>query len=150
MGYANGTTVSIGRSKMEIEKILQKYHATAFGTYQEDDRALVQFKIMGRSFQIGLPLLPLADFMETPTGRSRTERQALETQEKETRRRWRAVCLVLKAKLELIETGSSSVDAEFFPYLVLPDGETVQDKLMPHVESLISGKDLGKLLAPPK
>jgi len=137
--YASNTRVPVSRSKAEIESILQRYNATAYGHFQDSDKALVQFKMEGRSFQIAMPLPPLDDFKVTGSRRKRSDNAAMELREKEIRRRWRAVCLVLKAKLELIECGISSVDAEFFPYLVLPGGGTIQDVLLPHMDALAQG-----------
>jgi hypothetical protein len=45
----------------------------------------------------------------------------------EERRRWRAMLLVIKAKLEIVATGSSSFEREFLADILLPDGSTVGD-----------------------
>ena len=41
MAYARGTTVSIARSKEEIERVLARYGADSFGYATEGNRALV-------------------------------------------------------------------------------------------------------------
>jgi hypothetical protein len=47
--------------------------------------------------------------------------------EAEWRRRWRAHVLLLKAKLEFIEGGDTTLETEFLTYAVLPSGQTVGD-----------------------
>ncbi|MEO7260276.1 MAG: hypothetical protein ABI047_03300 [Jatrophihabitantaceae bacterium] len=48
MSYAEGTTVSIERSQMEIATMIRKYGAQSFGTGWNAGHALVTFKT-GRS-----------------------------------------------------------------------------------------------------
>jgi hypothetical protein len=44
--------------------------------------------------------------------------------EQACRRRWRALALVIKAKLEAAEAGITEFEAAFLAHIVLPDGET--------------------------
>jgi hypothetical protein len=44
-----------------------------------------------------------------------------------TRQRWRALALVIKAKLEVVESGISIFEDEFMANIVLPGGDTVGD-----------------------
>jgi len=45
--------------------------------------------------------------------------------EQASRERWRQIVLLLKAKLELVRLGVSTVEKEFMADMVLPNGETV-------------------------
>ncbi len=49
--------------------------------------------------------------------------------ESEERRRWRAQLLLIKAKLEMIATGETTVEREFLADMVLPDGGTVSTRI---------------------
>jgi hypothetical protein len=51
------------------------------------------------------------------------------------RQRWRALLLVIKAKLEAVQGGITEFDAEFLPHIVLPDGQTVGDWIIPQVNT---------------
>lgn len=53
----------------------------------------------------------------------------------ELRRRWRAPALVIKAKLEAVESGIRTFDEEFVADTVLPDGRTVAQWLLPQVDA---------------
>lgn len=62
----------------------------------------------------------------TPTGRrTRSDDAAEKAWEQATRQRWRALHLVVKAKLEAVESGITVFDDEFLAHIVLPDGGTV-------------------------
>jgi hypothetical protein len=78
-------------------------------------------------------------FTETPTGRERSERTVQEEYEKEERRMWRAVTLVIKAKLEAVESNITTFDQEFLPFIVMPDGRTIAEILVPQLPALIGG-----------
>lgn len=54
--------------------------------------------------------------------------------EQACRQRWRALLLVVKAKLEAIETGIATFDGEFMANIVLPGGGTVGDWMTPQIE----------------
>lgn len=69
--------------------------------------------------------------------------RAAEWVEAELRRRWRAQLLLIKAKLETIAMGASSVEREFLADMLMPDGKTVGQRAIPALaESYASGKAL--------
>ena len=71
----------------------------------------------------------------TPTrGTIRSPAQQEEAYEQAVRQRWRALALVVKAKLEAVEAGISIFEREFFSDIVLPDGRTVGEYVLPQVE----------------
>jgi hypothetical protein len=51
--------------------------------------------------------------------------------EAEERRRWRAQLLLVKAKLEMIATGDSTVEREFLADMLMPNGKTVGSQALP-------------------
>lgn len=135
MTYAKNTTVSVERSKAEIERTLQRYDADAFGVFNERHRALLQFQISNRMVQIELPLPDRDDpeFTHSQRG-AREPHVAAQHWEKACRQRWRALALVVKAKLEAVASGISTVEQEFLAWTVLPGGRTVSQQLLPHIE----------------
>lgn len=100
--YAADTTVSVDRSKQEIERILQRYGASEFASGWRIDKAMMQFRMKDRIVRFVLAL-PQKDEFKTTSGkfpRRRTENQMLGAMEQAQRQRWRALALAIKAKLE--------------------------------------------------
>lgn len=131
--YAEGTQVSTERSRAEIEKLLRKYAATGFMYAWQDLRVVIGFELFGRAirFELPMPDPTSAEFWETPTGKKRTEAAALQALEQETRRRWRALFLAIKAKLETVASGIATFEDEFLSYIVTTDGRTVGEHVRP-------------------
>ena len=135
--YAQNTSVSSELSRLEIEKTLIRYGATGFAYATETGRAMIGFKLQGRQVRFILPLpdINADDFRFTPARRTRrSEKAQFDAREQECRRCWRALLLVVKAKLEAIETGISTFDSEFMANIVLPGGQTVGDWMEPQIE----------------
>ena len=134
--YATGTTVPISKSRDEIEKTLTRYGATAFAYGWDDDRGLasVQFAMQGRQVRLMIPTPNMADAYRTPTGQRRSEGAAQSAHEAAKRQRWRAMLLIVKAKLEAVESGIVSFEQEFLAHMVLPTGATVYEDLAAPVE----------------
>ena len=129
MTYAAKTTVPSGQSKVEIEATVARYGATDYGYMVSPDRAAVAFAIDGRQVRITIPLPDRRDRAFTHHSRgARTASAAAEQYEQAVRQKWRALNLVVKAKLEAIEAGIATFEEEFYAYLVLPDGQTIWEQ----------------------
>ena len=135
--YAESTTVPSDRSRAEIEKTLARYGATTFQYGWQQDRAAIGFVMSGRQIRFILPLPDRENpgFTRTPTGKSRTATAAEAAYEQAVRQRWRALALMVKAKLEAVASGIVTFEEEFLPHTVLPSGRTVAQEIMPAVES---------------
>lgn len=134
--YAERTEVPSDRSRGEIEKTLKRYGATQFAYGWDRTGAAIAFVAHGRQIRFTLPL-PDPDerqFTRTPTGRPRSSAQADAEYERAVRQRWRALSLVVKAKLEAVEAGIAVFEDEFLAYTVLPGGETVGHAIAPRIE----------------
>lgn len=145
--YAKTTQVSTGKSQEEIRKTLKRYGATAFAYMEADSGAMVEFAARGRRirFIVELPDPQGREFTRTPTGRERTPKQAEEHYEQAVRQRWRALALVIKAKLEAVEANIVSFEAEFLAHTVLPSGRTVADEIGPQVEAAYADGEVRRL-----
>lgn len=53
--------------------------------------------------------------------------------EQACRQRWRALNLAVKAKLEAVSSGIASFEEEFLAHIVLPNGKTVGNLLVPQL-----------------
>lgn len=148
--YAEDTSVSTERSRGEIEVTLTRYGADQFMYGWDRDQAVVQFRMEGRHVRFLLPLPDKAssEFTLTPSRKySRTEVDALKAWEQACRQRWRALALVVKAKLEAVETGITTFDDEFLAHLVLPDGTTVGQFLGPQIDAAYESGTMPSMLA---
>lgn len=146
MAYAADTTVTIARSKEEIEKIVTRYGATAFMIGWATGGAAVRFDMRGRRIQFLLHLPDPDSFRSTPSGQSRSASAAKVAADKEHRRLWRALALVIKAKLEAVESGIVTFDQELGMHFVLPNDQTVYDAVRPGIEAAYERGDMTPLL----
>lgn len=134
--YAENTSVPVERSKTEIERVLGRYGADSFGYMTEGNQAVIIFVAHSKKIRFILPLPDPNDdqFGKSPTGRSRKSTAASEAYHQEVRRRWRALSLAIKAKLESVQTGIAAFEHEFLAHIVLPNGQTVGEMVLPAIE----------------
>lgn len=165
--YAEGTSVPIERSRAEIEKTLQRYAADGFG-YAMDRRVeitpakcmecgrdpdamcfrdhrwrvqqetkktrevvFITFRMKDRKIRLEIPMPT-----EAEAGTKAKHEAAI-------RQRWRALVLVIKAKLEAVASGISSLEAEFLANVVLPNDHTIGEMMVYRLPEIIS---TGRLL----
>ena len=132
--YAATTEVSSGKSRDEIERTLERYGADQFLYGWQDNAAVVGFRMEGRNVKFVLPLPSKTEKQFTDHSRGkRTPEAALKEWEQAVRQRWRALALVIKAKLEAVESNISVFDDEFMANIVLPGGETVSQFMKPQI-----------------
>ena len=144
--YAKSTNVSSELSRLEIEKILIKYGADNFAYATTNGKALIGFTMHGKQVKFLLPLPLREEFAHTETGRKRTENSQYEAWQQACRQRWRALKLVIQAKLEAVECGISVFEEEFMANIVLPGGQTVGDFMKPQIEQAYLTGAVPKLL----
>ena len=138
--YAKNTDVSVERSRAEIESVLAKYGADAFGYTVDGTQAKIAFRMAARHFRFALTLPPRDrwDFHHYKQGSTtfrRADGVAGKMWEQECRSLWRALLLVIKAKLEAVAVGITTLDDEFMAAMVLADGSTVGDTMKPQIEA---------------
>lgn len=155
MSYAAQTSVSVERSRAEIERTLQRYGASQFIYGWDQQEAVIGFVVHNYEqmrqvrFRVSVP--DRADFVLTPTGQRRTENQITKQWEQSQRQRWRALLLVIKAKLEAIDAGIATFEDEFLAYTMLPSGQTVGEWMHPQLDEVYTqGVMPNSLLALPR
>jgi hypothetical protein len=128
--YASGTTVPVEKTRMELDRLLQKHGAIQRGILSDDEggRATVLFALADRKVELQVPLPKPSEFA-VGVVRGRKSKLAPEQQrklwEQACRQRWRCMLLIVRAKLELIELKMSTVEREFLADIVLPGGKHV-------------------------
>lgn len=113
MVYAEQTKVPIDQSINEIKRTVARYGGDQFLYGVMDERIVVGFSKEGRQvrFQVALE----------------------QKDAQRNRQRARALLLVLKAKLEAVESGVAIFEDEFLANIVLPDGKLVAQHVKPHL-----------------
>lgn len=147
--YAARTSVPSEKSRIEIEKILRRYGAEDFAYATSRTHAMIGFVAHSRQVRFVLPLPDRDDraFTHTPTGKVRA-REPMEAEfEQAVRQKWRALALMVKAKLEAVESGLVSFEQEFLPHIVLPGGTTVYEATRESIELAYETGQVRPLLA---
>lgn len=132
--FAAATSVSASASREEIERTLARYGADQFLYGWQDQAAIVGFRMGGRQvrFILAMPLKGERRFTHHSRG-ARTAEAAAKEYYQAIRQRWRALSLVIKAKLEAVESGISVFEDEFLANIVLPTGETAGAWMRPQI-----------------
>jgi hypothetical protein len=136
--YAADTEVPVDRSRDEVERTLKRYGASEFLYGWNADKAMIQFAMRDRRVRFVLPLPPkdsqeFTSYLRGGMRYQRAEGEAAKRWEQACRQRWRALALVVKAKLEAVESEIASFEEEFLAHIMLPDGSTVGEWAVPQV-----------------
>jgi hypothetical protein len=155
MRYAAKTEVSAEKSRMEIELTLKRYGADQFIYGWQESNAVLGFRAKDRQVKFSLPL-PERDakrFTEYKDRhgyvRLRSGTAAEEAWQQACRQSWRALALVIKAKLEAVETGITCFEDEFLAHIVLPSGQQVGQWLRPQLALAYEQGNMPPLLPAP-
>ncbi len=142
--FAEGTRVSVARSRDEIERNLKRHGATGFLYGDQGDRAAIAFEIKGRRYRMDLAYPSPSTFnpgTNQYTARISHAERVASAYEREKQRLWRALALLVKAKLEAVASGISTIEEEMFAHTVMPNNQTVGEWLEPQLEEVYrSGK----------
>ena len=125
--YAVRTRVPADRTRLDIEGLMRKRGADQFFTGGDAERAMLAFRLAGRQIRF---VLPLGDVRNEQARRSR----------------WRALLLVIKAKMEAVDVGILTLEDAFLADTVLPDRQTVAEYMKPQIESAYTTGNMPPLL----
>lgn len=131
-GYAYKTDVEVSKSRAEIEAQVSRAGAhQVLGGWDNHTRSgFVAFTLNGRQYRLDVPRKEYG---------SRDKDQV-------DRERWRALLLIVKARLELVRAELSTVEQEFLPHLMLPNGKPVAEVIMPAIEAMYQDGQMRPLL----
>jgi hypothetical protein len=154
--FAEDTIVPVAKSRSEIEALVTKHGATKFMSFFEEGRAVIAFGMKDRLVRFTITLPDRKDRKFTHTAHKDTWNQYLrnaDQQEKayqaELRRIWRALLLVIKAKLEAVHSEITTFEQEFLPFIVLADGQTVGETIIPRLNGQAGSLDITRMLPMP-
>lgn len=106
--YAERTAVPVDQTQGEIKKLLRKAGADQIAVYESTERSSVAFRMSERFYRITVP---------AHAGEANAAQ--------EERRAWRLLILLIKAKLEAVREGATTIEREFLTDMMMPDGSTV-------------------------
>ena len=113
--YAEDTKVPIVQSRSSIETMLRRAGASRIMSMDEALEAVVLFMLAGRLIKLRVEI-------------------AGDAKDQQRRAIWRAVLLVVKAKIEAVAQGITTVEQEWLAHVVLPDGTTVGQWIEPRLQ----------------
>lgn len=149
MAYARTTKVAEDRSRNEIEKLVTKAGGINYGYATTQTFAIFQFEIEKRTVRFRVPLPDRKEFPYIRRGRKVPGYIDEAAFEQERRRRFRALLLVIKAKLESRESKIETFEDAFLAQIVMPGGHTVSELLGDKIDAAYKSGKVGPLLLGP-
>ena len=133
MAYAEDTTVPVEKSMLEIVALAKKCGAVRIGQIEEPDGFAIQFFLQERLLRFRVRF-PSFEDMPDRDGRGEVSIASRNAKAQQARRqRARALLLVIKAKLESVESKVETFDEAFMANVVMPDGATVGEMALPRI-----------------
>ncbi|TVV75578.1 hypothetical protein [Sphingomonas solaris] len=146
MAYAETTTVAVEKSIAEIIGLLKKAGAVRIGQVEEPGSFTIEFFLSDRRIRFCV-ILPAIDEMPSVDGRGSTltAQRRRDILAQRHRQRARALLLVIKAKLESVESRVETFEQAFLANVVLPGGATVYDSISAPIADQYAGGTPGQL-----
>ena len=114
--YAEKTTVPVERSMAEIKTMLKRSGADQIATFEGKEGTKLMFQLGVGQYRLSVPI-----------------KQGVKDPDQEERRSWRLMVLLVKAKLEAVREGATTVEREFFADRLLYNGMTVDETIGPEL-----------------
>lgn len=142
--YAMETEVSAAKSRAAIEDLLRQHGATEYGTAWNATHDTIHFRLRDQLIRFLLPRVDAKKHARDRRGYPRAQSTIEKAVDQADRQRWRALYLVIRAKLEAIQSGIAVYEQEFLAFIVDPVTDlTVGDILIPR---LLPGRGVAGLL----
>lgn len=125
--YAAHTKTPVDKTRVEIERLVQRYGAKGFIAGWQDKTARIEFLCQDRHIRLTV-LVP-----DSPQAQ---------------RQKWRALLLVIKARLESVDAKIATFEQAFAADIVMPSGKTVWEEIREPIKLAYSGKPTPLLLGP--
>jgi hypothetical protein len=152
--FAEGTTVQAGSTKGQIEDLLTSHGCDRYGTMADFATAWILFQHEGIGYKISIQLpdpddKAFTEYVSRGTRYARADTAARDLYVKELNRRWRALYMVMKAKLVAVDEGITTFVDEFLSHAVLPGGDSFGEHYAPELrKAALDGRMPGVLELP--
>ena len=132
MAFAEKTDVPLERSIAEIIGMLRKAGAQRIAQYEEPDRFTIFFHMADRYVQFRVPLVTEYRGPSRHGNGAPVDRQKWIDQR--NRQKGRALMLVIKAKLESVESQVETFEEAFLANVVMADGATLYERISDRIQ----------------
>jgi hypothetical protein len=126
--YASRTRVPTEKTRTEIERVVKRYGATGFVSGWQGENVRIEFICRARHIRMTM-VEPAPDLAK--------------------RQKWRALLLLVKAKLESVDAKIATFEEAFLADIVMPDGRTVWESTREPIKLAYQGGPAPALLGPP-
>lgn len=144
--YAARTEVPVWRSKDAISSDLKRLGAQREAFYAAPGRAVIVFEIGETRYRLSVSMPSPDDYRYDARGYTRTERQARIAFEQDERERWRALVAYVKSLRIAAEAGIIDIREALLSNVVLANGETVGEFLLPQLAEAAAAERMPPLL----
>lgn len=134
--FATHTVVDPEETLMEIRRTLKRYDATNMTTVEGEKFIYIMFEMQHRrvKFVVPMPNKDSEEFIGGSGSKYYSKGDFVpEKYEQGIRSRWRALLLVIKAKLESYDVGIEDFQDAFMAQILLPDGQTMSEWAKPQI-----------------
>lgn len=147
MAY-NETQVPVSQSQEAIRRLIYSHKGTGLMLISEPPREGFEglVTIDGMAYRLRVMARSKEVERHSSQGRRRTDNVMQELREKEIRRVWRVLYWHLKAMFEASDSGVIDIRDVIMPYVVMHDGRTLSEHIVPRMTELMT-MDASRLLA---
>lgn len=157
MAYAEATKVTVEKTVSQIVSMVRTAGGSRFAQLDDDQRFVLAFSMADRQvrFTVRFPDPSDDQFAEVRVNQSSSRKasnsERIERWETRRRQRMRALLLVIKAKLESVESEVETFEEAFLSNVVMADGATIYERVHePIALEYQSGKPQPMLLEGPR
>lgn len=130
----------MARSRAAIEQLLRDHGASEFASGWNPTHDSLQFRLHNQVVRFVLPRPDPTDkkftrYSAQQSWRTATAAMVTKRLEQADRQRWRALYLVIRAKIEAVEAGIAIFEQEFLAFIVGPNDMTIGDILVPRLQA---------------
>ncbi|HEX7852293.1 MAG TPA: hypothetical protein VF503_01195 [Sphingobium sp.] len=144
MAFAEHTKIPLEQSIAEIIGMCRRAGASQIGQMEDEGEFVIMFRLDGRSMKFTVPLAT------SYAGPERHANNRLVDQvqwvEQRNRQKGRALMLVIKAKLESVESGVETFEQAFLANIVTGTGQTVHERISDQLKLEYDGGQVKPLL----
>jgi hypothetical protein len=131
------TEVAVSKSQDGIRQLIKLHHGTGIMFISHPPREGFEVMIALKDVQYHLRIMATSrDISKDKFGARRSQSALIYAADQEDRRVWRVLYWHLKAIFEAADSGVIDIRDVILPYVVMPDGHTVSEHIVPQMEKL--------------
>lgn len=144
MAYAENTNIELETSIAEIVAMVKRAGGERVGQFHDGDRYYIWFTLDARQIRFTVPLV--TEYKGPARHSNGREVDKGKWLEQRNRQKGRALMLVIKAKLESVESGVETFEQAFLANIMMTDKRTVYEHVKEPLELVYAGGEVKPLL----